>query len=221
MPGFTEGAEMKYGNCSSDADNLLVAVLISSGSLPSFRKQLHEWVVEIHPTDAHSAASRVSKLNASWLIVVDVLEDSELLKTVTSVRAVQPKIRLAVLGGSGDWRRCDAWMRNGCQVYLEEESNFERVAESLHVAATLDVAVTDQAVARLRHVRHLKSGPELTKREREVLELLHRGFTNKEIGATLQISENTVEYHMKHILQKLQARNRLEAVERSTALGLL
>ena len=51
----------------------------------------------------------------------------------------------------------------------------------------------------------------LTPREAEVLNLLARGYTNREIAATLVISVKTVSVHVSHILRKLGAPNRLEA----------
>ena len=57
------------------------------------------------------------------------------------------------------------------------------------------------------------AGPlgELTEREFQILERVAAGDSNKEIGATLQLSEKTVKHHMTNILQKLQVRNRVEA----------
>jgi DNA-binding NarL/FixJ family response regulator len=52
---------------------------------------------------------------------------------------------------------------------------------------------------------------ELTEREREILELVSSGKTNKAIGAALGITEKTVKHYMSNILQKLQVRNRVEA----------
>jgi DNA-binding NarL/FixJ family response regulator len=54
----------------------------------------------------------------------------------------------------------------------------------------------------------------LTAREREVIELVSAGSTNGEIAAALVISESTVKSHVKHILRKLGAANRAEAVSR-------
>jgi DNA-binding NarL/FixJ family response regulator len=57
------------------------------------------------------------------------------------------------------------------------------------------------------------AGPldELTSREREILESLAAGLSNKEIGEKLFLSEKTVKHYMTNILQKLQVRNRVEA----------
>jgi RNA polymerase sigma factor (sigma-70 family) len=52
---------------------------------------------------------------------------------------------------------------------------------------------------------------ELTPREREILESLAAGLSNKEIGEKLFLSEKTVKHYMTNILQKLQVRNRVEA----------
>jgi two-component system nitrate/nitrite response regulator NarL len=54
--------------------------------------------------------------------------------------------------------------------------------------------------------------PELTKREEQILDNVGRGLTNKEIARDLKISEKTVKHYMTNIMQKLQVRNRVEAV---------
>ncbi|HEX4734048.1 MAG TPA: LuxR C-terminal-related transcriptional regulator [Thermoleophilaceae bacterium] len=58
----------------------------------------------------------------------------------------------------------------------------------------------------------------LTAREREVIALVSAGATNQEIGTTLVISESTVKSHVKHILRKLGAANRAEAVSRHLSM---
>jgi DNA-binding CsgD family transcriptional regulator len=58
----------------------------------------------------------------------------------------------------------------------------------------------------------------LTAREREVIELVSSGATNQEIGNALVISESTVKSHVKHILRKLGAANRAEAVSRHLSM---
>ncbi len=60
----------------------------------------------------------------------------------------------------------------------------------------------------------------LTAREREVLELLLGGATNKEIAQRLVVSENTTKYHLKNILQKLHAHNRAQVVAFALRHGL-
>jgi two-component system, NarL family, nitrate/nitrite response regulator NarL len=52
---------------------------------------------------------------------------------------------------------------------------------------------------------------DLTPREREILELVASGKSNKEIGGHLELTEKTIKHYMTNILQKLQVRNRVEA----------
>ena len=61
----------------------------------------------------------------------------------------------------------------------------------------------------------------ITNRELEVLQLVARGLSNREIGETLFVSESTVKTHCSRVFDKLGARRRTEAVKRSKELGLL
>lgn len=64
-------------------------------------------------------------------------------------------------------------------------------------------------------------GEDLSRREREVLEALGKGLTTAQIAAELFISDNTVKTHVRHILEKLDAANRTEAVRKAVQLGLI
>ena len=63
--------------------------------------------------------------------------------------------------------------------------------------------------------------PLLTEREREVLDLIAAGSTNREIAQQLYLSPHTVKEHTSALYRKLQARNRAEAVRRAQRIGLL
>ena len=61
----------------------------------------------------------------------------------------------------------------------------------------------------------------LTPKEREVLELLARNLSNKEIARAMQIGEETIKWHLKNLFNKLDAGTRKQAVRRAELLGLL
>jgi DNA-binding NarL/FixJ family response regulator len=61
----------------------------------------------------------------------------------------------------------------------------------------------------------------LSKRELEVLELLAQGRTTTQIASDLFVSENTVKTHVRHILEKMEASNRAEAVSKASQMGLI
>ena len=63
--------------------------------------------------------------------------------------------------------------------------------------------------------------PMLSEREREVLDLIAAGSTNREIAEQLFLSPHTVKEHTSAVYRKLQARNRAEAVQRAQRIGLL
>lgn len=63
-------------------------------------------------------------------------------------------------------------------------------------------------------------GRRLTPRQMEVLTLVARGMTYKEVGATLYISERTVKYHMKHILDELHLQNRAQVIAYAARMNL-
>ena len=65
------------------------------------------------------------------------------------------------------------------------------------------------------------SGPTLTSREVEVLQLISEGLRNKEVGATLGITEGTVQIHVKNIFGKLNVNDRTAAVQVAVRRGLV
>jgi two-component system, NarL family, response regulator LiaR len=87
----------------------------------------------------------------------------------------------------------------------------DRVVEVEIPVPAPDVAANDTARERLG----------ITRRELEILALVARGLSNREIGETLFVSENTVKTHCSRAFDKLGARRRTEAVQRSKELGLL
>ncbi|HEY9089724.1 MAG TPA: response regulator transcription factor, partial [Anaerolineaceae bacterium] len=65
------------------------------------------------------------------------------------------------------------------------------------------------------------SSIDLTPREMDVLHLLARGLANKQIAAQLNMTENTVKFHIKAIFSKLDANNRAQAVAQGVSLGII
>ena len=68
---------------------------------------------------------------------------------------------------------------------------------------------------------HALPSTALTPKEREVLELVARSMSNKEIGRALQVGEETIKWHMKNLFAKLDAGTRKQVVARARIFGLL
>jgi DNA-binding NarL/FixJ family response regulator len=89
-------------------------------------------------------------------------------------------------------------------------------------AADIATAVRLVALGRTVFRAHeAPQGPPLTDREREVLEAIASGATNREIAQTLFLSPHTVKEHSSSLYRKLGVRNRAEAVQKAQRLGLL
>jgi DNA-binding NarL/FixJ family response regulator len=86
-------------------------------------------------------------------------------------------------------------------------------------SSAMDAAILQKVMARFSNVDSEPLVQELTPRELEVLTLVAKGFTNKAIGVQLHISDRTVQGHLAHIFDKLQAASRTEAVMRAVSLG--
>ncbi|MBU4225670.1 MAG: response regulator transcription factor [Chloroflexi bacterium] len=85
--------------------------------------------------------------------------------------------------------------------------------------SAIDAAIAQKLVARIAGQSVQPSVEALTGREMEVLTLAARGYTNKAIAVQLTISDRTVQGHLAHIFDKLQAASRTEAVMRAVSLG--
>lgn len=85
--------------------------------------------------------------------------------------------------------------------------------------SALDIAITQKLMEQMFEKNSAPVYQELTEREMEVLQLCARGYTNKAIAVQLSISDRTVQGHLAHIFDKLQAGSRTEAVMRAVSLG--
>lgn len=182
---------------------------------------VHHDGVEIYPCgESERLAASVHSLQADWLLVGQQFDDGEIHRFLARVKAIREDLSLALIGPRRDWRRCERWLRSGCRVYLEESVELGRMAEAIQAAENLEINVADRSFFKILQERSTAPAPHLTRRECEILDLLRRGMRNRDIAYALHVSENTVEYHVRHLLSKFGARSRLEVVERASALGL-
>jgi len=94
---------------------------------------------------------------------------------------------------------------------------------SRHQAITGALAAPMRAAQLPRQAAKTRSTPSmaLTPKEREVLELVARNLSNKEIGLAMQVGEETIKWHMKNLFAKLDAGTRKQVVSRARILGML
>ena len=111
---------------------------------------------------------------------------------------------------------------NGYVLKTAAPAEIIQAVRDVHAGkSALDPLILQKLMSQLSTQRAAPAVEELSEREMEVLTLVGRGFTNKAIGVQLGISDRTVQGHLAHIFNKLQASSRTEAVMRAVALGWL
>lgn len=111
----------------------------------------------------------------------------------------------------------------GAVGYLLKDVSRVRLIDAILAAARGDAPFSDRVGARL--VRWLDGEPRdglgLSKREREVLEAVCKGLSNKEIASRLSLSEGTVKNHLTRVFEKLGVEDRTQAALKAVELGLV
>jgi two-component system response regulator DesR len=127
------------------------------------------------------------------------------------LRSALPALRVLLISGAG--RISAAAARNaGASGFIAKDRPAAEIAAAVRlIGAGREVFAADESPA----------GPPLTERERDVLALVARGATNREIAAELYLSPYTVKEHTSALYRKLGVRNRAEAVQRAQRLGLI
>lgn len=135
-----------------------------------------------------------------------------------AIRGEFPQARIVMLttsDGDADIQRA---MRAGASAYVLKSMPMEGllgVIRSVHAGRK---HVPPEVAARL--AEHM-GDEDLTARELEVLRLIRDGYRNKQIADQLSISENTVNFHIKNLMEKLQANDRTHAVTIGLRRGIL
>ncbi len=109
-------------------------------------------------------------------------------------------------------------LKAGAKAYLLKDSPREQLLESIRSVhaglLSISPSIGVRLAARL-------SGPDLTDREVDITRLVVAGKTNKEIGASLKITEGTVKVHISHVLKKLGAGGRTDAIRIALERGIV
>lgn len=113
----------------------------------------------------------------------------------------------------------------GADGYLLKDAEPDELRRAINLVAegksVLSPEVTSRVLKAVGSSHGIPADIALSKREMDVLKCLARGMTSSQIATELFISENTVKTHVRHILEKLEASNRAEAVSKAIQLGII
>jgi len=112
-------------------------------------------------------------------------------------------------------------LKFGARGYILKNAGPQELLEAVQKVARGEVCISPVMAAKLLAEFPREEEPKLTEREGEVLRLVARGATNKQIAEELFIAENTVKVHLRNILEKLHLKNRAEAAAYAVRTGLV
>ena len=192
------------------------------GSTPNF-----EVVGEAE--DGIQAIEKAKELKPD-LILMDVrMPRCNGIEATRQIKAELPNTKIVILTVSDEEEDLFEAMKSGAQGYLLKNLRPDALFEYLEGVVRGEVALTPAIATKvlnefLRLTRHpplsVPVSEVLTAREKEILQLVARGASNKEIANSLNITEGTVKNHLHHVLEKLHLRNRAQAVASALKDGL-
>ncbi len=153
-------------------------------------------------------------------MVMPLMDGSEATRRIL---ALGKPVKVIILTSFHEQDLVQQALRAGATSYLLKNVTAGELAEAIRAANSGFSTLAPEATRALVHsdLQIPGSGFDLTDREREVLALLVKGFSNQEISNTLHISMATVKYHLTRLFSKLGAKNRIEAVTTAIEFNLV
>jgi DNA-binding NarL/FixJ family response regulator len=181
--------------------------------------------------DGESAVRLATELQPDLVLMDVAMPGGGGMDATRRIASAAPRVAIVMLTASEDIDDLFAAIKAGARGYLLKNLESTELRSMLEAVGRGEAAITPGIAARIlselaRSERPAEEpatlGPDhLTERELDVLRLVVDGRRNKEIAADLGISENTVKFHLRNILDKLHAQSRSEVVARAVREGLL
>lgn len=150
------------------------------------------------------------------------------LEATRLIKAEMPEIKIVMLTVSDDDEDLFEAIKSGANGYLLKNLKAENFLALLEGVSRGEAAISPilatkiiEEFARQARAASPQARNDITSRETDVLKLVTAGNSNKAIASTLNISENTVKYHLRNIMEKLHLRNRSQIVAYAMSKGLV
>jgi NarL family two-component system response regulator LiaR len=189
-------------------------------------------VIELQPdlavageaADGVEALALAAQLQPDVVLLDLMMPNMDGISALGRMKAVAPRARVVVLTSAEEEDRMIDAMRAGAQGYLLKTEGATAVLDAIRAAHRGEVALAPRVARYLMHaLAQPTAHPEdsLSPREREVLQLLGHGMSNKQIAAQLGMAEKTARAHVSSILQKLGFEGRTQAALYARDKGLV
>ena len=140
------------------------------------------------------------------------------IHVVECVRSFAPAARILILTSYEVEEEIFRVLRAGARGYALKDIDRDKLLEALHSVHEGKSWLVPSIAARMRE---RAQRPQLTEREVDVIRLIGRGLTNREVASVLRIAESTVKNHMNNLMAKLDVSDRTEAVSYAIGRGIL
>ena len=177
-----------------------------------------DMTVVAEASDGRQAIERFDKMNPDVALMDLRMPVMSGVEAISEIRKRHPAARIIVLttyDGDEDIYRA---LQAGAQGYLLKDMFRDELLDAIRAVhrgqRRIPAAIASRLAERI-------GGPELTARELEVLKLIVKGKSNREIGAHLAISEGTVKGHVNNILSKLGVNDRTQAATTALQRGIV
>jgi len=176
------------------------------------------------------SAVRLSTELAPDVVIMDItMPDMNGIEATHQIKTTSPGIKVVALSIHSDRRMVARMLAAGASAYLTKDSPFEELTRALrtvignqtYLSPPIADTVTKEYVRRLLKEDESSSpAPDLSDREREVLQLLAEGNSTKQIASELHVSDKTVETHRRQIMRKLNLHSLAELTKFAIREGL-
>lgn len=188
-------------------------------------RDMPEFSVVGEASDGEEALHVIERTHPDVILLDVNMPHMDGIELIHALRRAKNEVRILMLTISQEDEDLLGAIRAGANGYLLKNTEPEELRRALLSVVQGQGALSPEVIAPvLDAVSHSFVQPPpalLSEREREVLVCLAEGLTTQQIAARLFISENTVKTHIRHILDKLEASNRTEAVGKASQLGLI
>lgn len=179
-------------------------------------------VVVGEASDGAEAIQLAQQLRPDVILMDLLMPGMNGITAIKTIRSTLPDTEVIALTSVLESDAVVGAVKAGAIGYLLKDTQAIELRKAIKAAASGQVQLSPQAsMYLLRSIRAPETHENLTDREMEVLRLLAQGKSNKEIAHHLQVVEDTIKTHVRHILAKLRAQSRTQAVLCAVRLGLI
>ena len=179
-------------------------------------------------SDGDEAVTRATAQRPDVILMDVTMPRMDGVEACRQVKDALPDTHIVMLTMHADQSVLADAIRAGASGYLVKDCSTDEIADAVKIAAAGQTALSPQlAATMLDEVRRMEEQERaqenrlITKREEEVLQMIADGCSTTEVAEGLYISQKTVKNHLASIYQKLEARDRTQAVLRAVRLGLV